>query len=189
MQTSRPQLVLGIGSSRQVGKDTLFQRLNALSPRFRRFSMADSLKDHLSTFIHERFGVDVWTAEGEDKEMIRPILIAYGMCQRQRDASYWIKQVLYQIDEAANRHPDIIPVVTDVRFANEARYLRSHYEDAFRLIHLKRDGAPPPTEEEAKHVDEVAALADMELHWGYDTLEGQLTRAREICSAYGVEVG
>ena len=183
---NHPSLVIGLGVTRQVGKDTLFQRLNALSPRFRRFSAADRLKSDLAPFILERFGIDIWTADGEAKEMIRPLLISYGMCQRERDAGYWIKQVLRQIDDAAEHHPSIIPVVTDVRFPNEASYLSNHYNGAFRLIHLTREGAPSPTDEELKHYPTMKEMADMDLHWGPDTIESQLARAREVCETFGV---
>jgi hypothetical protein len=148
--------------------------------------MGDVLKDHLAPFVLERFGIDIWTMEGDAKETLRPLLIAYGMCQRERDSGYWITQVLRQIDAAVDRHPDIIPVVTDVRFVNEASYLAAHYGSAFRLISLARAGAPAPTEEELKHCPAVSDMAHLSLRWGNDTLESQLARAREVCAAFGV---
>lgn len=181
-------LVLGLAATRQVGKDTLFARLSTLDYRFRRFAMADALKSDLATFVLQNFGVDVWTAEGEDKELVRPVLIAYGMCQRERDPGYWVKKVMAQIDAAATLSPDIIPTVCDVRFVNEALYLSAHYGDSFKLVNLTRDGAPPPTEEERKHFRAVEERADMRLHWGGDTLEKQLDYARQVCVRFGVEV-
>lgn len=180
--------VIGITAIRQSGKDTLFQRLNALSPRFRRFAAADALKDQLAPFVRKYYGVDVWTAEGDDKELIRPLLIAHGMAMRKRDSSYWIKQVLHSIDTELDRNPQTVAVVTDVRFVNEASYLRVHYGDSFRLLYLTRDGSPPPTTEEEKHYRQVAGLADHTLHWGNDTVEQQLGFARGVCERFGVSL-
>jgi hypothetical protein len=184
--SSTPSLVLAITATRRAGKDTLYQRLNTLSPRFRRFAAADALKSQLAPFIQEHYGIDVWTAEGEDKELVRPLLISHGMAKRQRDASYWIRKVIEDIDATVALHPDTIPVVSDVRFINECAYLRASYPLAFRMLYLTRDGAPPPTEEEQKHYRDVAALADLTLHWGNDTMEQQLECARRVCADLGV---
>ena len=150
--------------------------------------MADRLRSDLAPFLLQHFGIDIWEAEGSAKEMVRPILIAYGMCQRERDAGHWIKKVINQIDEMVDKSPDIIPVVTDCRFVNEAAYLGTHYGSAFKLINITREGAPEPTSEEMKHFKAVEDMAHLKLHWGGDTLEEQMAHARWVCEQLGVEI-
>ena len=183
---NKSSFVIGLSSCRQVGKDTLFNRLNTLSSRFRRFSLADRLKSDLAPFLLQHFEIDIWEADGKAKELVRPILIAYGMCQRERDEAHWIKEVIIQIDDVIEKHPDIIPVITDCRFVNEVTHLSSYYGNAFKLIHLTRDGAPEPTSEEMKHFQAVEELAHLKLHWGGNTLEGQIEHARKVCKAFKV---
>ena len=49
-----------------------------------------------------------------------PLLQKVGMARRQEDENYWVKQVKQQI---ATDKPDIA-IITDVRFPNEAKFVR-----------------------------------------------------------------
>lgn len=180
---SRPPLVVALSGNRSQGKDTLFLCLRKLSSEFARFAFADRLKEDLEELLSYQFGVDVWSATGEGKELIRPILIAYGCAHRAVDPDHWVKVVIAEIDAAQKSVPfghPFTPVVTDLRFPNEAALLRAAYGDSLVQIDVTRKGAPAPTDEEEKHYREVAAMADYHLHWGEETPEQQLDHAREV---------
>lgn len=183
-----PQHVVGLGSAKQVGKDTLCAHLRSLDRRFHRFAFADRLREDLADLIRHRFGWDPNALTVEQKEITRPLLIAYGMAWRRIDPLHWVKVVIEQIDTLSSIHPDLIPVVTDVRFVNEATYLRRHYGEAFKLVQLNRVDAPPPTDEEERHWRDVAALADLTITWGRDDEESQLAIARQLCTDLNIVV-
>lgn len=175
----KPNTVLLIGSTKMVGKDTLYQRLAQLDSRFTRFSFADQLKDDLNPLIRGRFGFDIWTCKPEEKELVRPILIKYGMAQRQRDPDHWVKRLYELIEARWVHHPNIIPVITDGRFLNEVDFFKSIYPGSI-FVQLFRDGAPPPTDEEEKRWRQLAAQADITIKWGNNTEEEQLEHARKL---------
>lgn len=182
-------IVLALGFTRGVGKDTLVTHLRALDPRFKRYAFADPLKRDLAPFLLAHFGIDIWTCTPEEKEVIRPILIAYGMCQRARDPDYWVKRTLVDINKDITStcfNGDLIPVVTDVRFPNEVNILRR--ELGATIIHVTRDGAPEPTDEEQKHYAGLIPMADLTFHWGGDTEEEQRAHARRLIGQLGIEV-
>ena len=194
--TDTPPLVVGITGCRSTGKDTLCTHLRSLDPRVQRFAFADALKRDLAPFIAQHFGIDVFTATGEDKELIRPLLISYGMARRERDPLVWCRKTTDLIVEKceAQRSPlqarnPFVPVVTDVRFVNEVNHLRETFGTAFTLVNVSRAGAPPPTDEEELHYRDVAALADYHVKWGNDTQEQQLAHARRLHDWLGAMMG
>lgn len=178
--------VLCLASPRGCGKDTLYTRLHSLYPLFRRAAFADSLKDDLEPFILHHFGFNIWTCTAEQKELVRPLMIAYGCAQREVDIDYWVKRVVDQIKEVRVKSPASISVITDVRFASEWECLQRNFGDSLILVNIERDGAPPPTSEEEKHFRKVASLAHYTLRWGNDTEEQQLAHARRVLEWVGL---
>lgn len=182
----QPPLVIGLHGTRGSGKDTLFSRLEEIHGQYGRVAFAQALKMDLRPFTLQHFDIDALTCEGADKELIRPMLIAYGMAQRARDPLYWCKRATDQIAvDWAARDADFVPVVTDVRFENEVHHLRRTFPRDSRhagvvIVNVTRDGAPPPTEEEEKHYRDVAALADIHFHWGNDSWGEQCEKARKL---------
>jgi hypothetical protein len=174
----KPQLALALGFTRQVGKDTLCERLCQLDSRFRRFAFADALRRELAPFLQQQFGIDIWTCMPEQKEFCRPYLILHGMTRRSQDPDYWVKKTLDEIEEALAREPDICPIAVDARFSNEIHILRRDL--GARIIHVTRDGAPEPTGEEQKHYAGLIPLADVHFHWGGDTELGQRAYAEKL---------
>ncbi len=171
-------LTLGVGCTRQQGKDTLAALLRQLDPRFTPFSFARALKEDLDPFLRQHYGVDIWTCSTEQKEWVRPLLISHGMAMRARDPDHWVKRTIADIKAHLARE-DIIPIVTDCRFVNEVSLMHAAFP-GFRYVNVTREGAPPPTEEETRHAPAVAAMADYALHWGGETEAQQLDRAREM---------
>ena len=137
--------IIGLTAHAKTGKDTLAGALTSRYSQmgFQRFAFADNLKKNLSTFIQRYFGYDVFNLTNEQKEIVRPLFIAFGCAKRKIDADYWVKQVDLQIEGA---HLPI--VITDFRFPSEAKYFAEKYGKDFHLFELKRDGVPTPPDEE-----------------------------------------
>ena len=184
---NQPPFTIALHGTRGVGKDTLFAALHSVDNRFRAYAFASPLKRDLTPFLLQHFDVDPQTATGSAKELIRPLLIAYGCAKRALDADYWVSRTVGQIQSDWNgRDASFIPVVTDCRFVNEATLLRTTFGDAFRLVDVTRIGSPAPTDEEEKHYRQVAALADLRIIWGNDTPEQRLDIARRLIKDLGL---
>ena len=181
-------LILGISGNRQAGKDTLFTCLQKIDSRFYHYAFANQLKDDTASLVANHMGYDPYNLTPEQKEIVRPLWIGYGMAQRARDPLHWVKVVandIIQIQTVAGKwdcKPEIcpIPVVVDFRFENEVKYFRETFGDSFKLINVERNPAPPPTEEEMKHCEAVKAMSDYRVVWGNDTEEQRDDIARHI---------
>lgn len=112
-------MIIGVSGKRGSGKDTLSNYL--VERGFKKVSFAAPLKAHVRHF----FG---WTEEHTDgklKEVIDPrwgvsprqAMIAVGQFYRQFDPLFWVKLAFSNIPENA--------VISDVRFINEADYIKS----------------------------------------------------------------
>jgi hypothetical protein len=184
-----PSLVIGLAATRQSGKDTLARHLTTLNWRFTRWAFADQLKADIRPFIADYFDIDIEDCTQAEKEIVRPLLIAYGCAQRAVNPTHWVDLVVTDIrrDTSGPLGAELIPVVTDVRFPNEATRLREEFGAAFKLINVTRVGAPAPTDEEEKHFRQVASMADFHLHWGGENEAEQVERAREVLGWLGVK--
>lgn len=175
-----PQLVIGLGFTRSVGKDTLAALLHAIDPRFRSYAFARPLKQDLALFFEQYFSIDIWNCSAAEKELVRPLLISYGMAQRARDPDYWVKRTLSEVQHGlADSFREIIPVITDVRFANEEQLMRKTFPH-FKMIYVNRLGAPSPTDEEEKHYRDLIPLADYRLDWGENSEAEQRSCAIQL---------
>ena len=113
--------LVGIGGVARAGKDTfckiLIDILKEKGMDGKRFAFADTLKDELNPFLIEKFGVDVWNCSSEEKEAIRPMLVAYGKCKRiMSQGTYWTSIVSDKMKDQIGYSKKTIPIVTDVRY-------------------------------------------------------------------------
>jgi hypothetical protein len=181
MNTAR-NIIVGLTATRNSGKDTLFECFHELNPAFRHRAFANALKRDVAGIVRDHMGFDPDNLTPEQKEIVRPLWIGYGMAQRARDPLHWVKVVARDIemDRGSDSGTPRIETVVDCRFENEVNYFRERFGSSFYLINITRAGAPPPTEEEEKHCHKVAAMADYHLNWGKDTKEERLNHARRI---------
>lgn len=165
--------VVGITGFAKSGKDTLFSLLNKQYPdTFKRFAFADKLKSHIAVFISENFGFDVYNCTPAQKELIRPILIAFGCAKRKVDINYWVKEIAANIEKDCYSYPsqnscvEAIPVITDFRFESEVKFFRDKYGDSFKLVEVIRlnsvDSIP---DEEIREMPHVRPYVDYKIEW------------------------
>lgn len=118
--------IIGITGFARAGKDTYARQLQKKyqqeSPLWNTqiYSLSDALKVEMSRRVYMRFGVSSFTEDEHDKATIRPLLVKAAMARRREDENYWIKKLTKQIN---NDHPDVA-IITDIRFENEARWVK-----------------------------------------------------------------
>lgn len=180
-------LILGLGSRRQVGKNTLASLMDRLCPgAWVKLSFARRIYEDLAPLVRSQFGFEMDALTPEQKEIVRPLLIGLGTARRMQDPLHWVRIVQDQID----RMSGVMVLLTDVRYPNEEEAMRKGYGRRFRLLEVERIGAPPPTEEEERNWRSVAARADYVLRWGTEkTEEERLDRAREVLAWLGIKEG
>lgn len=119
--------IIGFCHRARVGKDTAGSYLVA-NYGFKRISFADFLKkeiDQVLSVFGQRY-------QEKNKDQLRPMLIAWGQYRREQNHDHWLSQV----EKAVNSEPDIKFVVTDVRYPNEADWIKSQKG---LVIRIKRD--------------------------------------------------
>lgn len=137
-------MIIGLCGYAQSGKDTAAKHLTG----FRRLAFADKLKADLSGFILTFYGFSIYNCTPEQKEMIRPLMIAHGECKRRQDPSHWLKPIQRVIEDSCKEDGFVI---TDVRYLNEAKMILNA---GGLIIYLDRGGAPA-SNEEARSIREI----------------------------------
>ena len=135
-------MIIGIAGYSKVGKDTLCERLQ----NYERHAFADVLKQQVTTMLKQvGIEVDLW---GEDKEKWRDMLVFWGRKMRSIDIDYWVKQLYMRTGQDTEKRI----CITDVRYPNEVRWIKSK---GGIVIGLERPGYGPANEEEAISLREV----------------------------------
>jgi len=158
--------VIGLGCIALVGKDSFFNILTKYLS-VKRMAFADSLKQAVSPLTKQYLNIEATTNNPKEKEIIRPILVAFGNAARNQNHRIWIDKITPRVKEAIDAK--YIPVITDVRFAinngnDEADYIQNELEGI--LINIDRilpDGSlvQPANESEAKNYPIIKARADV----------------------------
>ena len=142
--TRRP--IIGLCGYARAGKDTMAKAIIGAPLYFMRFAFADALKRDIKAAmdaaLREARRAPTYTNEIEDwfrdpvmKEKLRPMLVGWGAGMRAVDPDHWIKRLytsLRPLTLLANDPPadDVARltcrcVITDVRYKNEADWVRS----------------------------------------------------------------
>jgi hypothetical protein len=167
-------MIIGLTGVARSGKDTFFSILKRYLKEknidSERIALADELKEELGDFVEKKFKINLSKCDGKDKELIRPLMVAYGKCRRvQTDGKYWTSLVDAKVKEL--RKNGIIPIITDIRYIeykdDEYSWLKSHNG---YLIHISRrldDGSiiPPANIEEKSNDNKLKAVADFMINW------------------------
>lgn len=147
------------------GKDLLCAKLHTRGS-VNRVALADNLKSDVRGFLIDKFSIDIYNCSPQEKELIRPLLVAYGKVKRiQSKGTYWTSKV--ENDVRAKKESSLV-VVTDIRYCDQ-----SYKDDEVFwlqrlggvLIHISRyeikNGIKsyvlPPNEDEA-HFDPILKL-------------------------------
>lgn len=167
-------MIIGITGVARSGKDTFYTILKRFlkdkNIESQRIALADELKKELSDFVEKKFKIDLNKCDGSDKELIRPLMVAYGKCRRvQTEGKYWTSLVDIKVKEL--KKDNILPIITDIRYIEykDDEYSWLKYHNGI-LIHLSRkldDGSfvPPANIEEKSNDNKLKAVADFTICW------------------------
>ena len=116
--------------------------------------------------MKSKIGISSFTDDTEEKAIIRPMLVTYGMTMRKINPGYWIDRVSKIIQ--ANIKNGKASIVTDVRFSNEVDYIKSLSNSC--VIHIRRSTPSnelimPANDEEAENDPIVMGKSDFVLLW------------------------
>lgn len=165
--------VIGLSGVARSGKDSFYKHLATAASSYNksiiRVAFADQLKKDLADFIYDRSGISVFTNNTKEKEIIRPILVAYGQMMRNLTKGvYWVDKIDELIKSSLRKDPSVSVCITDVRFPNEVEFVQHTYDGY--VVHLSRkslDGSLvlPPNEEEAEQDPILHDMADYTAVW------------------------
>lgn len=163
--------LIGITGVARSGKDSLCLAIQELMPSFnwKRFALADPLKKEISSFIFDKFNIDVNNCTNEEKKIIRPLLVGHGEARRQAtENQYWWQMCQNKITRCEAKNV----IITDIRFCDEHNkdeyhWLRENNGILIHLSRLKRDGTliGAPNQQEAHYDPKLEMLADFKLCW------------------------
>ena len=161
---------IGLCGAARCGKDTFYsiarEYLSNLGYQPYRLSFADILKQDVNEFLCEKTGINAFTEDPKEKELIRDFLVAYGTkLMRRIDENHWISKVEETIHFPSRLHalPTSIPIFTDVRYLNELKWIRETLLGT--IIHITRAGTLPANEEESKNDPVLQTHSDLHLVW------------------------
>ena len=135
--------IIGIAGNALVGKDTL---CNAMITTFgdffklkatRRSIAGDQVRKDLKSLFSRKFGINIQSPTNEEKTLLRPIMVEYGIAQRKKtNGRYFIDKYVPS---------EFIDIVPDIRYTvyekDELQWITQ--EVGGFLIYLERDGIPP----------------------------------------------
>lgn len=165
--------VIAVSGVARAGKDTFADTLaevikdNHPNLKVARESFAEPLKLELAHFVSEKFDKDIFNLQGMDKDLIRPLLVAYGQAKRmQTKGRYWLDLL---IKKTSLSNPDIV-IISDLRFKEELDWLR---HVGGKLIHVRRfdlkNGkklfVQPANSDEKDNDPLLKESADFKLEW------------------------
>lgn len=144
--------VIGLTAPAGSGKDTVFAIIEELmdSKTVVRVAFGDAVKEEVA----EQHSVSVEEIE-ENKESFRNVLQQWGTeHRRKKDPRYWIKQIETEV-KMLRDNADVV-VITDVRFLNEAEYIKSLGGDVIKIIpsssHTLIKGSDHSSETESNYI-------------------------------------
>ena len=165
--------MIGISGYARSGKDTfgesLQRKLIEYGIKAKTYALATQLKIDIDFLTKGDFGISSFTKDDEEKKIIRPLLVGYGESWRKANPDHWIEIL------DSNLESKILPIITDIRYENEADYI---LENQGFLLNLKRtlpDGTlnKAANKEEEENYPSVQAKNSFDLVW--QTIEDQKT--------------
>lgn len=137
--TNHKPIIIGIGGFARSGKDTFVKVakniLKANGYSSIKLAFADALKEEIDPFLQEQYNISAWTDDNQEKQLIRPYLVAHGCGKRTiSNGHYWVNKIDKAI-ETIHFNEDVI-FISDCRFPNEVDWL--HQKRGGWFVHLKK---------------------------------------------------
>lgn len=136
--------IVGLVGKKHSGKDTFY--LNCLELHLegklslypKRFAFADELKKEVAK------ANDITVEQiNKDKQAYRSRLQDIGVAKRREDKEFWVKALASSLIsyEGLKENVPTLAIITDVRFINEAEFIKSIDGKLIRIIRTETDDA------------------------------------------------
>jgi hypothetical protein len=166
--------MFGISGYARTGKDTFGEALVKILTRYgikaKTYALATQLKIDIAHFTHSEFGIDAFTKDDEDKKIIRPLLVGYGEAWRIANPDHWLKIL------DSNLQPKTLPIITDVRYENEADYILENEGFLLNLSRTTSEGnyVIPANKQEEENAPLVACKSSFLYTWSTTDNENEI---------------
>jgi len=193
--------IIAVSGLARSGKDTIANKLQEVilenNPNLKvsRESFASFLKDEMNEFVLSNFNKNIYDLDGEEKEMLRPLLVAYGFAKRYETQGRYFVDLLMR--KMQNENNDIC-IISDLRYADkqndELFWLKNEVNG--KLIHIERyswkDSSKtrkvfikPPNEDEKRNNPILKSVADFKISWESSKNDQELDNmARKYCEEF-----
>lgn len=164
--------LIGLSGVAKSGKDTLCEFLikefKNQGIEAKRYSIADIIRDNLKDVLVRDLGIDPYNCSPSDKELIRPLMVEYGLAIREKTNGLGFTQkVLEKIKSDGN----ILPIVTDIRYdefeEDEVQWVKSNGGKLVHVSKLYSDStkAQPANELEERNDPKIYLKSDFKMVW------------------------
>ena len=120
----KTRLIIGVTGHTRVGKTTYARNLkddyNKKGMKCEVYSFASALRAEVNPSCKMTYGIDAYTKDPTEKEVIRHMLIEHAEARRAVDPQYWIKQLAYTLTDCKRWD---VAIIDDVRYENEAHWI------------------------------------------------------------------
>lgn len=158
--------MIGISGYARSGKDTFGDSLQRILLNYKikskTYALATQLKHDISFLTEGDFGINAFTKDDKEKKIIRPLLVGYGEAWRNANPDHWLEIL------DSNLEPRTLPIVTDIRYENEANYILENQGFLLNLSRSLPDGSfiGPANKEEEENGPKVKNKSTYNLCWG-----------------------
>jgi len=196
--------LIGITGLARSGKDLFttiaLEILKENKIKAEKYALAYELKNDLRELIHKKTGIDVFTENTSEKNIIRPLLVAYGDVMRKiSGGKYWTQK----IEQSIGKSKADVVFITDIRYdhypEDECTWLK--IKQSGKLVHITKYQYGPlpqgkrfsknkitkiyqsaPNEHELINDPKVKKRADVAIEWEDVSLknEGDITKNTQI---------
>jgi hypothetical protein len=156
---------IGIAGAARAGKDTLCRALirqlkEHKMDAVRKSIAGDAVKTDLKHLLLEKFNLNSFTENSEQKEFMRPLLVEYGKMQRNKT------QGRYFVDGFVPE-TDVVNILPDIRYVeypeDEVYWLKNEVKGL--LIFIKRQNIEDANDTEKVNNRIISNMADYILNW------------------------
>ena len=159
-------IIIGLCGHARSGKDTFCEIAKSFLSQKKiaaaRVAFADELKRDLDPLCRHHIGCSAFTKDTAQKDLIRPLLVAYGTdVIRRMDENWWIDRIEKKLPLYFGQ--EILPIVTDVRYPNEMEWVQKQHNGV--CVYITRKGIGPANSEEKKNNSILKKNADYRIMW------------------------
>ena len=186
--------ILGLAGVAGSGKDLLFDSIksNPLFGRVEKVSLAQELKSDIRSTILRRYDVDIFDCSREEKNLVRPMMVAHGTIMRKKtNGKYWIEKVSSEIEKLKSDKEITTICITDIRYDEYENDEVDWLIDDLRgyLVHLSKFSYesriikvhPAANSDESKNDPKLKARSDLEIRWQEaKTEESKLSMTKKV---------